>query len=284
MSSTRTEWRRWRGIMKCYPFEQKRLDKWKPPYFVQPKLDGERCRAVPIAGAGTMVLLSSEENVIHSVPHIVEAVNKLFTNHELDGELYCPGMPFEEIHSRVGRTTNLHPDHTSIEFHIFDVIDSDPQFKRLHTLYDLVGIAPPLRLVPTTICWSFDEVIRAYDQLIAQGYEGMIVRHVDCPYVRKRSTQIMKFKPKKEDVYKIVGWKEEVTVDGVPKGTLGALTCASGDGEETFDVGTGFTRETRQTLWAVREDLIGKNVTVQYQHLTSGKHVPRFPVFVEVTP
>ena len=34
------------GIMLCYPFEEKRLNKWNPPYIIQPKLDGERCRAV----------------------------------------------------------------------------------------------------------------------------------------------------------------------------------------------------------------------------------------------
>jgi len=31
------------GVQLCYPFEEKRLAKWEPPYIVQPKLDGERC-------------------------------------------------------------------------------------------------------------------------------------------------------------------------------------------------------------------------------------------------
>ena len=54
--------------MKAVPFEQKRLNKWEPPYILQPKYDGVRCRAVPVENG--YLLLSSEENVVFSVPHI----------------------------------------------------------------------------------------------------------------------------------------------------------------------------------------------------------------------
>ena len=68
------DWQRWKNIMKCYPFEEKRLAKWKPPYIVQPKFDGVRCRAIPTDTG--YLLVSSEENVIFSVPHINEELNK----------------------------------------------------------------------------------------------------------------------------------------------------------------------------------------------------------------
>ena len=275
---TETTWRKRAGIMLCQPFEEKRLTKWKPPYLVQPKLDGERCRAVSLNGSA--VLLSSEENIIFSVPHINEAVNELNTNLELDGELYCHGMPFEEIHSRVGRTVNRHEDYNSIEFHVFDVVTEEPQFKRTGVLYAL-GLQPPLQLVESIVCWSFEDVMHAYDRIINFGYEGIVVRHVDTPYVRKRSLFLMKFKPKKQDVYEIVGWKEEISKDGIPKGRLGSLVCKSDDGTE-FSVGTGLDNSQRVSLWDEREELEGRICKVKYQHITSGAHVPRFPVFVEV--
>ncbi|MBU2395725.1 MAG: ATP-dependent DNA ligase, partial [Gammaproteobacteria bacterium] len=63
--------------------------------------------------------------------------------------------------------------------------------------------------------------------------------------------------------------------------SLGSLICLSGDGS-TFNVGTGFTAEQRQNLWRSRDSLKGKQVKVKYQHLSSAKRVPRFPVFVEI--
>ena len=89
-------WTRRKGILLCYPFEEKRLAKWAPPYIVQPKYDGVRCRAIPIKD-NNYLLLSSEENVYYSVPHINEELKSLNLNSdlELDGELYCHGMSFE---------------------------------------------------------------------------------------------------------------------------------------------------------------------------------------------
>ena len=43
-----SNWQRWKGIMKASPFEEKRLTKWNPPYIIQPKYDGFRCRAIPL--------------------------------------------------------------------------------------------------------------------------------------------------------------------------------------------------------------------------------------------
>ena len=63
---------------------------------------------------------------------------------------------------------------------------------------------------------------------------------------------------------------------------LGALICC-GDEEEEFAVGTGLTHESRQQYWEIREDLIGKYAHVEYQHITPGRGVPRFPVLMTVT-
>jgi DNA ligase-1 len=123
--------------------------------------------------------------------------------------------------------------------------------------------------------------MRAFDNYIEQGYEGIIVRHYMGAYERKRSTMVMKFKPKKVDDYVITGTVEEMNKEGMEKGSLGAITCLSGDGN-LFNVGTGFTAEQRQLLWEVRDTLPGRKVRIKYQHLTTGKQVPRFPVFVEV--
>ena len=277
-------WQRWKGIMKAYPFEEKRLAKWNPPYIVQPKFDGVRCRAIPIQTGpkgNEYLLLSSEENVIYSVPHINEELSALQLRAELDGELYVHGASFEEIVSITSRTVNIHPDHRRIQFHIFDIVNDQPQMRRQVLVENLRGLSHWLPVAPFWICEDLEDVMRTYDKLIEMGYEGIIVRNVQAPYVRKRSIYVMKFKPKKEDIYEITGFIEEVSIEGIPKNSLGALICRGEDGAE-FKVGTGFTREAREALWKRVETLKGASLRVSYQHLSSGKKVPRFPVFVEI--
>jgi DNA ligase len=281
------EGQRWKNIMKCMPFEEKRLNKWSPPYICQPKFDGVRCRAIPLESPTLVnyVLVSSEENVIFSVPHLNEAFKTLtrYTGqvHEFDGELYRHGLAFEEIVSITSRTENMHPNYRDIQFHLFDVINNDPQYQRQITVENLRGKVEDIQVAPYWVCYSLDDVLGVYDELVNKGYEGIIVRNYAAPYERKRSTQVMKFKPKKEDSYVIIGSEEEIDKAGEPKGSLGALICMSGDGL-TFNVGTGFSAQQRQVLWEDRESLVGKVAKIKYQHITTGKGVPRFPVFVEI--
>ena len=277
-----SNWQRWKNIMKCYPFEEKRLAKWSPPYIVQPKYDGVRCRAVPSSlQAGDYLLLSSEENVIFSAPHILEELKHLRLNAELDGELYCHGKTFEEIVSITSRTVNLHPNLLDIKLVIFDIVNREPQMKRTLIIENLKRLSPFIQVAPFWLCESLEEIIKVYNNLTKDGYEGIIVRHFEAPYETKRSTWVMKFKGKKEDIYKIVTAVEEVSIEGNLKNTLGALVCESGDGN-LFNVGTGFTDEQRQQMWEIRGILPSMYAKVKYQHITSGREVPRFPVFVEI--
>ncbi|MBU2685647.1 MAG: hypothetical protein KKF27_20590 [Gammaproteobacteria bacterium] len=276
------------GIMLCYPFEERRLAKWKPPYFVQPKLDGERCRAILYPQKGVQ-LLSSEQNEIISVPTLTDELRllaqKLSKPLELDGELYVHGMAFEEIHSIVGRTVNINPSQELMEYHVFDIVDEHraqiDRIKLLLELKPLIGKNINIHLVETRPASDLDEVMRIYNHYVEDSYEGIIVRHLEAPYVRKRATTMMKFKPKKQDVYRVTGYKEEIDKYGKPKGRLGALICVGDDGAE-FSVGSGLNDELRSKLWVVRELLTNYNCIVSYQHITSGSHVPRFPVFMEL--
>lgn len=267
------------GIMLCYPYELKRFRSWGNKAFIQPKLDGERCRAIIIDG--NVALVSSQGNVFQSVPHIEEALERCFkdTTIELDGELYCHGAPFEEIHSIVSRRVNIHPDAHLMEYHVFDIVSEKSQLDRLNTLDKLI-LGRGIRKVPTTFVTSEEEIMRCYDSYIENDYEGFILRNIDNAYQRRRSTALLKFKPKKEDVYDIVGYEQEFTIGGQPKDALGALVLS--DGDQTFRVGTGFTRDQREYFWKRGVDLIGKPCRIKYQELTSDRGVPRFPVFAEI--
>jgi len=280
------KWQRWKDIMKCYPFEEKRLAKWEPPYIVQPKYDGYRCRAVPIKDGGH-ILISSEGNMFYSAPHIEQALARADTQGlELDGELYSHSIymegGFNLIDSICSRTKNLHERFFEMQFHIFDYVSEDPQGKRIVKLSTMRSkLNNPLHISPFWLAYSLEEVMDIYNEIISWGYEGMIVRHVAAPYERKRSVWLMKFKPKQTDIYKIVGYNEEVSINGLPKGTLGSLVLSSKNGE-TFSVGSGFTERSRQELWDRREGIVGKECEISYQHITSGRGVPRFPIYGKI--
>jgi ATP-dependent DNA ligase len=269
------------GIMLCYPFDEKRLNKWKPPYIIQPKLDGIRCRAV--FNGENWTLLTSESNIILSAPHINEDLKKFYPHHlsiELDGEIYNHEMSFEEINSRVSRTVNAHENFIGLQFHVFDIISDEIQTLRLLELNKLKD-QEFIKKVPYYVAENLEEILKIYESILDLKYEGIIIRHFSNMYVRKRSTLIMKFKPKKSDFYKIVGFNEEISIKGERKNRLGALVCSS-DGGVEFCVGSGLNDELREYYWKNRDKLIGNICHVQYQHTTPGKGVPRFPVYISI--
>lgn len=294
------------GIILAYPFEEKRLAKWNAPLIIaQPKLDGERARAI-ISPNGEVQLLSSECNEITSVPHINEQLGLLAQSEdiELDGELYFHDTDFSDIHSIVGRTVNIHSDYERMQYHVFDMVSDHNQVTRLHDLVNLYDPRlPNICLVPAKMIEPTAEaVFEAMNAFTGNGYEGIILRNPYGLYARKRSTDIMKFKPKKRDIYVICGYSPEVSIDGTIKDTiLGRFICAGSETEPVWlglyppliappkgffavssnRLGTGDKLREQKELWERREELQFKELVVAYQNITP-KKVPRHPVFVDV--
>lgn len=264
------------GIMLCYPFEEKRFTKWGNQGFIQPKLDGQRCRAIKVNGS--VDLVSSECNRILSVPHINKQL-EAYDFQELDGELYLHGMDFEDIESIAKRTVNIHQNYEEMEFHIFDVINQDPQAQRFAEMIKLPE-TDNIKLVKPIVVESMDAVNRWIETYLEQQYEGFILRHIANLYKRSRSTEMMKFKPKRTDEYLIVGYAQEMSIHKEPKNSLGALVLDAGYGNgSTFSVGSGFTKKQRENLWQHRDTLTGLTCGIAYQTMTAKNGVPRFPVF-----
>jgi len=259
--------------MLCYPFEEKRLVKWlaEDGYaIVQPKLNGVR------AWWDGERLWSSEMHIISSVPHINKALRHVKT--KLDGELYIHGESLQKIRSITGRTVNLHPEHSKVRFYAFDI--KHPlvqQSVRIEELSNTLASDPRLYVVPLNpmAIDSVENIGEMLAALIQANFEGMIFRKASGLYEEKRSTSMMKWKPKQSDVYKIVS-----LIEGAGKyaGTLGALEVI-GDDAETFNVGSfAIDDAERDRLWANREKLIGRDVRVRYFELTDAG-VPPSGVF-----
>jgi len=275
-----------KGVMLCYPLETDRLEgesrkAWNHwPVICQPKLDGIRCKA-EIKG-GQVLLVTSEENIIYSVPYINDSLSRL-PDCTLDGELHSNFLSFEQICSYVLRDTPMPDDR--IRFEVFDMVTEQLQHIRLRRLTDLLlsyrfgkpDRLPYVRQVELSLAYSLEDISVLLNDYLEREFEGIIIRHPLNSYVPRRSPYILKFKPKKSDCYKIVGVNQEIDKNGRLKDSLGSFVCFKGD--QLFSVGSGLTQEQRQTYW--KNPPISKWVRISYQSSTS-KGLPRFPVFMEV--
>ena len=135
---------------------------------------------------------------------------------------------------------------------------------------------PPVCLAPQREAARMN-VQSAFEDLVAAGAEGLMLRRADRPYRAGRSTDILKLKRVADAEAVVVG---HVPGQGAQTGAMGALrvrwAAPNRQRAGTFKVGTGFSGQQRRN--AQRLFPPGTRITVQYMELTqSGK--PRHPVF-----
>lgn len=286
------EWIRRSGIQLAVPFEEKRILKWERPWIVQPKLDGDRCRA--LFDSDGVKLVSSEEHLLRTVPHIEEQLRGLdlprCVAKELDGELYIHGVPQNVIHGIVSsQRIDLHPEYKKVEYHIYDIPSHHEQEYRIGLLAqefkNWFADCSSIKYVPFYLIDTLEELYDLLEFLHSdKRFEGFIVRNRGVGYYRNRSAKVMmKFKPCREDIYLIKDVKEAIDKDGFPKGMIGSFICCSPPKPEIFSIGAGrLTHEQRIHLWKFRTKLPGMKIRVSYQHLTAKNGVPRSGVALEV--
>lgn len=269
------------GVMLAFPVNFQIIEKkWGFPYIVQPKLNGLRCRAVKTENG--YVLLSSEENIFVSVPHINQALDNKFKSLELDGELYEHGRPMSGpngLLSIIKRKKDLHPEYRNIQYHIFDIVTDQIQLSRTKHI-EKIHVTTPLIKVRSYFAQSLDGIARIYESICQRGYEGIIIREANAFYTPKKTRSMMKLKPNKEDYYEIVGHNEEISIENIPKDRLGSWVCKDNRGE-IFSVGTGLNDEQREGYWTNPNSYIGKFCRIKFQELTY-RGVPWLPVLLDV--
>ena len=275
--------------MLASPFDEALL---KFPVLASPKLDG--VRAIVRDG----VVLS---RALKPIPN--KWVQQRFSHLEhFDGELIVGASN----HPDVLRTTTSgvmrvegEPD---VSFHVFDHVENHA---RLYTVrYDLleedteinVFVVPQHELMNTFELNAFEH------EVLAEGYEGVMLRHPDAPYKFGRSTAregyLLKVKRFHDDEFEIVGFEEEMfnaneattselgrtkrsshKANKIPKGRLGALVLKYGD--TTFNCGTGFNDAERENIWAERERYLGQFAKIKY--FAHGiKDVPKLSSFLGI--
>jgi DNA ligase-1 len=248
------------------------------PCYVQRKLDGVRCVAVPQRG-----LYSRNGKQFPHLHHICSDINRITDlGIILDGELYSDELSFQEIVGIVKKETLRPGDDVTMKkiyLYVYDcILLSNPaagykdRFDALTNLFTRNSF-PNLRLLHTAVCDSADDMKRLHAAYVAEGYEGIMLRQMNGVYkVGHRSTELQKYKEFTDDEYPVIGFKQG---DGEEKGCV-IWQCRTPAGLE-FAVRPRGTRADRTELFANGAAYIGKLLTVRYQELTTDG-VPRFPV------
>jgi ATP-dependent DNA ligase len=224
------------------------------PIYVQPKLDGVRC--IAYKKSGKVILQTRTGMILTSLLHIEDMLADI--TDVLDGELYNPEIPFNEL-AGIVRRKEMTEDSLKVQYHIYDIINTDTFDKRLKRLNSLKYNIVETRLV--------NDFYPAFQEFVSKGYEGIMLRTIKGLYKAGRSNDLMKYKEFMEDEFEIIGYEEG---KGKDAGTV--IWICHG-----FKVRPQGTVEERRKLFENGDKYIGKKLTVIYQEL-SHKGIPRFPV------
>jgi DNA ligase-1 len=264
------------------------------------KLDG--VRVVAVVSGSSCALFSRNGKEFANFPQIADAIleqRKAFQwgrgtggHFVLDGEIV--GESFQKLMKQAHRKTDAKTD--NMVYHIFDIIPLDAlkeghcnlqQHKRLEWLdsartaleeTDCLRVMPGMN-VDLDTAEGHDVMRRFAEASVEQGYEGIMIKNLDAPYICKRSDSWMKWKPTITVDLTIVGFEEGT---GRNAGRLGAIIYEGVDNDRNIrvNVGTGYSDSDRDELWAVRTKLLGFIGEVEADAVTQnqdGSYSLRFP-------
>jgi DNA ligase-1 len=279
---------------------------------LEPKLDGVRAlfTVIPSDGEVTIICFSRNGKVFENFTHIEDQIrdnwvkmsrkctvmgHSLYNGFVLDGEVI--GNTFQELMRQARRKTDVQA--TDSVLNVFDVIPlSDFRAghwnaqlsKRMETLEEMRSIIdtmPNVELLPHIMvdldtAAGKDQLERYAKDNVNAGFEGIMIKNMDAPYLCKRSTDWMKWKPTITVDLEVVGVEEGT---GRNIGRLGALVCAGvDDGKEiSVNVGSGFSDGDRDDYYSNRNLVIGRTAEVMCDVITQnqdGTYSLRFPRFV----
>lgn len=164
-----------------------------------------------------------------------------------------------------------------VQYHVYDIPSFDDTFFSRAPVVNAM-LADCIHLVPvmTRVSFNQDMLDRDYEEFLAAGYEGQMVR-LDQPYeIGKRSAHLLKRKEFQDAEFEIV---EVVEGAGNWSGYAKRLTVKLPDGR-TFGAGIAGTQEFCRKLLDEAKAWVGRQATVKFFTPTADG-IPRFPVAVK---
>jgi len=274
------------------------LERLRFPLLASPKLDGIRCLIVD--GVAVSRTLKPIRN---------RRVQELF-GHEhfngLDGELIVGSPTDPNCMQKTSSGVMTFAGEPDVRYFVFDRWDK-PQVPFVERNRSLAGREDFSLEVVSHLhmsLWSAASVESFERDVLADGFEGLILRDPDAPYKYNRATTreqwMLKLKRYSDGEAVVIGVTEQehnandlesdergyakrssAKEGKIPTGRLGALVCRllvnKKPTDVTFNIGTGFDDWTRRTLWTTPP--IGKIVTFKHFAQQGVLNAPRHPVF-----
>ena len=228
-----------------------------------------------------------------------------------DGEIVVEGT-FQDVQHSVMTRVDSANFSGRFTYYWFDYVKDDTTKPYCERVVDMREYAqshpemfshPQATIVPLypTSLHTVEDVVAYQAKALADKFEGVMLRKPSGAYKMGRATfrdgVLLKLKQFLDAEARVVGVQElkkntnekQTSLTGasqrsskkdglVPQNKLGSLLVVNAAGQE-FSIGSGFNDEQRRTLWARKEDLIGKRVTYRYFEV-GVKDAPRFPTFL----
>ena len=248
-------------VMLAKPLEWHRV---KYPCVSTVKLDGVRA----IYRNGTFYTRNGK--TLHGLETLAE---RLSGAPVLDGELVCPGMDFQTSSGSLRSFAET----PNAQFHIIDVPEHPSRSfgERMLGASSLKDPDGLVRIIPWRLAHGMEEIERHYQACLEAGYEGVVVKPMEYEYVDKRSFDWMKLKAINTVDARIVDIFEGT---GKYSSSAGGVIIQMPDSEVLVRVGSGFSDEQRDHIYADPDMFIGRMIEVKYHEVTpdgSLRH-PRF--------
>lgn len=278
-------------------------DKLRYPVMVSPKIDGIRC--LLIDGKPLSRTLKPIPNLHVQTTLATCAAAAGFAGLDLDGELTVFNENGKDADfSAVSSAIMSRDGQPHYYYRVFDTLNrarETPFKNRYEMLKEMWRGGNSVELLSHIHIHDDMELTEWADRYIEWGHEGMMIRDSNGMYKFGRSTlneqTLLKYKLFDDDEFEIIGMielrrngneayvnevgatKRSTAAAGrVSAGTMGTLVLRGTQGRPDFEVGTGFTQEQRDAMWAAPGDIIGKLAKIKYQGYGSQGR-PRFPSF-----
>lgn len=287
-------------VMLCSQYEDKLVNALDYPAYVQLKMDGMRFNA--IVREGKVEFRSRNGKELHLLGNLEKEFADLAkdVDYVFDGELIVSENGYiadrqtgNGILNKANKGTIKAEEAALVHAIVWDLIPF-AYFQDGHCPTPYVGrfdrlnkmdMPDKIKVVQNHVVNNLDEAKVLFEQYLATGQEGTILKALDGVWENKRAKHQIKFKGEQECDLEVIGYEEGT---GKYAGKLGALLLASRQSDAkclAVAVGSGFNDNDRSNLWSIRDDLLGKIVAVKYNQRITNKHGEDslfLPIFVEV--